>query len=322
VIRFLLIGLLLFASIPALPVASADFEDRMSVTAISFDDGNGLPLRGASGAFWDRHAKELLICDPGHHQIIVFDQNLSPLYSFQHFVPARQEDRLVPGEPKAAVTNSFGDIFVIDNLSPAIDILDFRGEPMEKLTPSLLLGDSTLSVRAEALAVDEQDNLYVIVSGDLQTIMVLGPDYKLKRTIGKTGIEPQEFNTLLAITVAGDKIYVTDLNARPAIKVFDTAGTYLMGFGAHDVEKTDFTMPLGIAIVTDSAGTTNLWISDALRQVVRVFSDSGRFISSIGGYGDDIGQYRQPAGIAWDRANGIFLVEKVGGRVQKYEWHE
>lgn len=318
--RTLVIGLLLVAALAAPRLRAEDFEARMSVTAIAFDDGSGLPLRGATGAFWDRHARELLVCDPGHHQIVIFDENLSPLFSFQHFVPARQEDKLVPGEPKAAVTNSRGDILVIDNLSPAIDVLDFRGESIELLVPAQLLGDSTLSLKAEALAIDDQDNLYVIVSGDRQTIMVLGPDYQLKRTIGKSGIEIQDFNTLLAITVAKDKLYVTDLNARPAIKVFDTAGTYLMGFGAHDVEKTDFTMPLGIAVVTDSSGVTNLWICDALRQVVRVFDDSGRYISSVGGYGDDIGQYRQPAGIAWDRANGLFLVEKVGARVQKYQW--
>lgn len=314
----LFFGLVL--SLSGVSVRAADFEDRMAVTAVSFDDGAGLPLRGAVGAFWDKHAGELLVCDPSHHQVIIFDHHLSPLYSFRHFVRARQDDKLVPGEPKVAVTNSRGDIFVVDNLSPNIDVLDFRGESVEMIDPARLLGDTTLSLRAEALAVDDRDNLYVLLSGDLQTIMVLNPDNSLKRTFGKSGLEPQDFNTALAMAVEQGKVYVSDLNATPAIKVFDTAGAYLMGFGGHDVEKSDFTMPLGIAVVTDSLGGVNLWISDALRQVVRVFDDSGQFISSVGGYGDAIGQYRQPAGIAWDRANGIFLVEKVGGRIQKYEW--
>ncbi|MEW6050976.1 MAG: NHL repeat-containing protein [Candidatus Zixiibacteriota bacterium] len=317
-LKSLAIVVLLYA-LPA-GLSAQDFRDRVSVTAIALDDGSGASLRGAGSAYFDRQARELFVCDGGHNQVIIYDENLIPKFAFRHFVPSRDSDRLVPGEPKAVVTNSRGEIILLDNLAQFIDVLDFRGEPLQRVFPNQLIGDTTLRLTCDALAVDDRDNLYVVVGGDLQTILVLDQDFLLKRKIGRKGPGESDFTTLLAIAEFQGRLYLTDLLAKPAIKVFDTSGAYLSGFGAHEVEKTDFSLPGGITVTVDSSGTPLLWFCDALRQIVKVIDAKGNFISEVGGFGYNLGEYRYPSGIASDGRNIVFVVEKVGARVQKFEY--
>ena len=296
-----------------------DFETTITVTAFAIDDGSGAPLIAPASVFYDRYAHEVLVCNSGGNEVAVYDENLIGKYTFQHFVPSTTPDQLQPGEPRTLVVNSHGDIILIDNLARYVDVLDFRGESLEHLWPAKVMGDSSLSLKPEALAIDTNDNLYIAVSGDLQTIVVLDRDLNFKRTIGKKGGNPENFNTMMAIAVCADRLYVSDLYAKPAIKVFDTTGTYLLGFGAHEVEKSDFSLPSGIAITPDTSGAPMIFIADPIRQIVKVFDQNGLFISNMGGFGFELSQFRFPDGIASNGATWIYVVEKVGNRVQRFQ---
>ncbi len=140
-----------------------------------------------------------------------------------------------------------------------------------------------------------------------------------KRTIGQKGGGPSEFNTPLGIQIWRDRLFVTDLYAEPAIKVFDTNGAFLYGFSGHQIERGDVSFPSGIEIMSDREGRPAIWVADGLRQVVKVFDSSGTFREIVGGYGISPGEFRYPADIAAANDSVFFIVERIGSRIQRFE---
>lgn len=303
------------------PAAQDDLAPRLTITGIALDDGFGVDLRSPTAGFFDTHSRELIVCDGGRGRIVIFDEQLLPKYSFPHFV---RTDPLRPkslGEPRGAVANSNGDFIVADNLSPYLHVLDFRGTPIERIHLGATLGDSALRVKPEALDIDPRDNLYVLVSGDRHTVLMLDREFKLVRTIGTKGADSSQFNTIVSLAEHEGLLLVADLYGTPAIKIYDTAGSFLSGFGGHDVERTDFSMPSGIDLLTDpQTGEQLVFVTDALRQVVKVLTRNGEFVSNIGGFGAKLGEFRYPSSVVANGLGDFFIVEKGGNRIQAFQF--
>jgi hypothetical protein len=115
------------------------------------------------------------------------------------------------------------------------------------------------------------------------------------------------------------KVYVGDIYGIPAVKVFDTLGQYLFGFGGHDVERPDLTFPAGFGFVSAGSGEPLILVLDGIRQTTKVYKASGEFFTMIGGYGRVPGFVQYPSGIASDGKSTFYVVERSGRRVQKYE---
>ena len=294
-----------------------ELNTGLVITGMADDDGWQGFLRSPSSLFYDALADELLVADAGNSRIVIYDADLSAKYSFVHFVPDRVSGRPVKGEPKDLVVNSYGEIFLIDNLVRYIEVLDFRGKPLARIDPATLLGDTSLSIRGQALAIDGLDFVYLAVTGDVVGVLKINPNFELDRLIGKKGNTAPDFNTPLAITAWNDLIVVTDLYARPAVKVFDTAGTYQYGFGAHDIDKADVSFPSGVTVVDNIDGGYSIWIVDGLRQILKVYNNVGTFIAHVGGYGIGPGEFRYPADIVAGLDSTYYVVERVGNRVQR-----
>ncbi|MFQ6008666.1 MAG: NHL repeat-containing protein [Candidatus Zixiibacteriota bacterium] len=315
-------GIALLISAGLLISVHAETESRwprVKVTAVVYDDGWQSKLRNPSGLFFDRQAGELFVADAGNHRVLIFDQNLVPKYSFEHFVHNCRADHMVRGEPRTLVVNSLGEIILIDNLVNYLDVLDFRGKPLEKVHLNRVLKDTTLSVKPQSLSIDQSDNLYVAVVGDLTTVIVLDKYYELKRTIGTKGTDRSDFNTPLRVYVQNGLLYITDLYAEPAVKVFDTTGEFKYGFGGHEVERSDFSFPTGVMINEKYSGQKSIWVVDGLRQVVKVFDDQGEFVTYVGGFGFNQGEFRYPSDIAAASDSVFFVAERVGNRIQRFE---
>jgi len=119
------------------------------------------------GIFYDRWNKEVYICDSGNHQVAVFDSNGFPLYRFNHWLKINRKEEKILGEPRNLVVNKAGNIFLIDNLAGFIDILEQRGNSVDKLSLQEIPEFENVRIRPEFLAIDTMDNLYVATSGAL-----------------------------------------------------------------------------------------------------------------------------------------------------------
>lgn len=297
----------------------ANIEERITITEIAFDDGWQTGFKGAAALFVDQSVEELFVADAGNSRVVIFDDRLRAKFAFDHYVKDPRSGRLLKGEPRDMVVNSRGEIILIDNLSENIEVLDFRGKLLEKIYPNELYGDTSLTIKPQRLAIDSQDRLYVATGGDVVTVMVLDDYFNLDKMIGKRGGETEDFNTVLTLEVHKDRLYTTDLYAVPAIKVFDTSGAFLFGFGAHDVERADVSFPSGLTVLEIEPGKPTIWIADGLRQVLKVYDAEGNFIQFVGGFGLKAGEFRYPADLATLGDSVLYIVERVGNRIQRFD---
>jgi DNA-binding beta-propeller fold protein YncE len=290
----------------------------LKVTAVTYDDGRGTRLREPARLFFDRSSKELFIADAANHRLVILDTSLLAVHTFDHFVTERQSGKMVKGQPTDVVVSSRGEMFVADALVDYIDVLDFRGQSLEQIYPNRLLGDTTLRIKPTALAIDNDDNLYLIITGDKTTIMVLDASLNLVRTIGEVGTWPENFSTPSAVGVYDGRVYVADMQSEPAVKIFDADGTYLSGFASHDIDREDLSLPQSFGFIIVS-GKLTIWVLDTLRQVIKIYSPDGGLVFTIGGVGTDLGKLQFPSGISTDYISTAYVSEKVGGRVQKFQ---
>ncbi|MBK7141447.1 MAG: hypothetical protein IPH75_05135 [bacterium] len=291
--------------------------DSVYFTGYTFENGVGGRLRAPLGIYCDPRTDEVFVA--AGPRLIIYDRNLNVKFTVSHFVTDPLTGRTIPGEPKSIAVTRDGNIYLTDNLVDYVDFLDFRGEPISRIYPNRVLADTTLKLKAEALAIDELDRLYISVSGDMQTILLLDQDHKLIRKIGEKGERPENFTNQVGIGVGEGLVCVSDLYAMPAIKVFDTLGNFKTGWGGHNVDREDFSLPSGVVVHRDSYGRLRIWVSDALRHVIKVFSDDGEFVSNIGGYGERLGEFTYPIGLSVGTKNTFFISEKVLGRIQRCE---
>ena len=301
--------------------AAADaFQQRVVVTAIAYDDGFGSLLRNPSGMTCDPNTGEVFVADAGNGRVIIYDRELNSKYAFLHYVEDPLTKRKSLGQPKSMAVNSEGEILLIDGLSDVIDRLDFRGRLIDRCRPCVLLDDSTLKVRPMCVALDDQRlHYYVLITGDLTRILVLDLELHLVSQFGEKGTKPHQFDSPTALAVHGGKIYVGDLRGTPAVKVYDTTGAYVLGFGEHDIDRKDLSFPVGFAFLDDGAGGELILVTDALRQVTKLYQPTGDFFTAIGGIGVAPGLLQYPSGCATDSPTSFYVVERTGARVQRYE---
>ena len=293
--------------------------EAANFTGITYDNGTDGPLKNPGFAFFDKRARELFVAATGNRRIVVYDFDLIPKFTFQHFVRDRKSNKMVLGEPKAVVVNSQGDMLVIDNLADYVDILDFRGKSFQQVYPNRMLGDTTLKIRADLIAIDDSDNVYLSVVGDLTAVLSLDRNMNLKlRIIERTADSTTSIAGPLAMAVMDSLLLLTEFREAPVLKLFDTSGRYLGGFGGREIAKEDFSMAIAAAIYRDSTGSLSFLVADALRQVIKRVAVNGSLIATFGGYGAYPGALSYPSGLTYAGNSDFFVVERVGGRIQRF----
>ena len=216
------------------------------------------------------------------------------------------------------VVKKNGDILVTDNLCNYLDVLDFQGHSVRKIWPADLLHLPRENVRPRSMAIDNDDNVYVSVSGDANEILVLSPDYQVKAVVNKlTSTSAHRAVSGLWVDQDG-KIYVTYAQGI-GVQIFLPDGTLQNGFGQHDSGPQNFSLPSGV--ITDVQH--NIWVVDTLRHVVSIFKQdhdgNATLIDMIGGNGNGVGQFIYPSAIAGDGATYIFVLENTGARLQAFQ---
>lgn len=286
--------------------------------------GRGLPFKVPAGIWFDPHRGEIYVADRGNHKIAVFDKDGLPIRSFIHYVSRRQPNGqtvLQQGEPRSLAVNSRGDVYVVDAIDDALEVLDYRGRSLRRLHATDLLGpeEATSSPSQPtlpiAVAVDSEDRIYVATTGGRCQVAVLDPDGNVLRRFGRLGREKGCFSAVTGLSVDKQgRILVTDAQSVP-VQVFSPEGELLAAFGKHEIGWENFSLPSGIV----RGSGDDLWVVDTIRQVVKRFDQNGRFLGVIGGYGKGPGDTTYPVAIAGDGNGLLFVLEKGGARFQVFE---
>ena len=232
------------------------------------------------GICFDPKTGEIWVADAKNNLVGAFTQDGVPLFTF------RGEQLR---EPSKIAVDPGGRVFVVDNDRSRIKKFSYRGEP---------LGDAVLPGLPAKPAFGT---------------IAFDADGKARARFGECGIDPGQFQAITGIAVTKDSIVVTDAQA-VSVQVFDRRGTFVRGWGKHDMGIQNFSLPQSVAV--DSLG--RVIALDMLRHEIKFFDREGNFLSRWGGLGRLLGQVAYPAGIAIDPSDRLYVVEKGNARVQVF----
>jgi len=272
----------------------------------------GTELSRPLGIFFDTTTNECYVTDTGNHQVIVYDEFGMPVFRFYHHVNINNKRTL--GEPKDLVVDTSGRIFLTDATVPYLDVLDHNGRQIVAIDPPY--DQCGENARFDNVALGTDERVYAIISGTKDRfVAVIGTNLEVYKILHLTGYA-DENNCLTGIGLdESGRIHVTDPCAELMVQIYDSNGEYLLGFGRHDSGFENFSHPSSIVVMPNG----EMWVVDSIRQVVSCFSAEGKFISYIGGKGDQLGAFNYPSGVATDGKSRLFVLERAGNRYQCFK---
>jgi len=174
-------------------------------------------------------------------------------------------------------------------------------------------GGAIKFIKQPSGVIVDRDNYLYIIDTSTKKVKKYSPEGKFISTFGKTG---KEFRKLkipggIAIDSRGN-IYVTDAKTH-GVLLFSATGRYRTKWGIRmGSGNADFNTPLGI--VADSSD--NIYVVDSRNNRIKKYSSNGRMQKAWGKQGSSDGDFIYPKGIAVNKNNEVFVIDRV--RVQKF----
>ena len=260
------------------------------------------------GIFFDVTRGECYVADTGNHQVVICDDRGTPRYRFTHFV--QSNGATVPGEPRCIAVDKDGTMYLLDDVSNDLDVLDATGRPIKAITPPA--DDCGLIESFEYVALGP-DGVYASMSCANRRVAVIDADLNISRVIQLAWKEPSERVCITGLAIDGKGgIYVTDACASEMVQMYDANGGFIRAFGSHETGLENFSFASGVAVMSDG----NMWIVDTLRHVVSLFTPEGTRLATVGGKGMEPGAMQYPVSVATDGAERVFVTERAGNRYQ------
>jgi len=228
---------------------------------------------------------KIFACDTKKAEVAVFDIASRQFSKFGTKGPGRLQ------KPINIRIDPEGRICVCDMLRKQVVVFDHSGEYITAYGKEGEFSPSDFIITKDTLFVlDGREHCIKVY--DLNT-------RELKRTIGKRGDQPGEFNFPSNMTMdESGNIYVSDtVNFR--VQKLTQEGKPLMVFGEAGQTPGHLARPKGIAV--DRNGI--IYVVDALMHVVQLFDQDGQPLMHIGEAGVEPGQLGLPAQIAIDYDN-------------------
>ncbi len=189
-----------------------------------------------------------------------------------------------------------------------------------------LYADALESPRS--VAVDSQDNVYVLQRGFTEAVVKFGSDGTLVGAWGSYGYGEAGLISDGAYGIAidaSDNVYIAD-SGNNRIQKFTSEGTFLAKWGTNGGDGTsgtgngEFNYPHSIAI--DVSG--NIYVTDQFNHRVQKLASDGTFLAKWGANGGDgtsgsgNGEFSAPSGITTDSVGNVYVSDSTH-RVQKFD---
>lgn len=204
--------------------------------------------------------------------------------------------------PSAVTISEDNILYIADTFAGIIHRYDLGTREVSYVTSA---GDEQL-VSPVALALDREQNLYISDSVNSKVYKLSKNGYLLGTIAPAEGFKRPAG---IAITASGEKLIV------------DAVANKLHKFSDNDLHLGEFTKNvMGDELNTpsfvsvDRAG--NVYLTDAMNFVVRLYDKDGNFLRRIGEVGDVPGTFARPKGIAVDSDRNIYVVDATHDNVQ------
>ncbi len=213
-------------------------------------------------------------------------------------------------EPAYAVAKPYGiaihagKIYVCDTAAGVVEVIDLANHKWSYIAPR----SRERFGQPVNCFVDAAGVLYVTDIGQGQVLM-FGDGGEL---LGKLNVGEQSRPS--DVFVSEDRIWVTDL-ATAQVRVYDKA--------SHEPRLTFPDAQRGspealVAPVNLHVDRDEVYVSDLFGARVKVYSLDGKYRRSIGSFGDAMGQFARPKGVAVDRDGTLYVVDAAFENVQMF----
>lgn len=288
-------------------------EVQVDSMFVRYEANSGRSFEQPLGIAIDTNNAEIVIANTGLSRVEFFDRAGHPRGFFVHRVPTA-DGGAREGLPKQVAIDSRGRLLVSDALAAFVDICDFRGRSIGRIT--LPAPDDSLENGngPGAIGIAPDGRILVASRGKQGRVHILDRDGRWLATWGATGAAPGQLSAItgLAITPKGE-VFITCIATELGVQVFDEQGKYLRGWGEHDIGPGRFSQPAGIVVTPDA----RVWVTDTVRNNMQVFDLAGNLVGTTGGEGP--GAWFFPGALASDGKGGLALVE-MGGKRFRMMW--
>jgi DNA-binding beta-propeller fold protein YncE len=179
------------------------------------------------------------------------------------------------------------------------------------------LPDGIRFLECPGVAVDSQDNVYVLTRGE-HPIMVFDREGNYLRSFGEGDFS----NRTHGLYIAHDDTLLCADDGIHTIQKFSPGGEKLMEIGERNQPKPiwggePFNRPTSAAIMPSNG---DVYISDGYgNSRVHVYSEAGDYKFSWGDSGIDAGQFMRPHNIAIDSNDRVYVVDREAHRIQLFD---
>jgi DNA-binding beta-propeller fold protein YncE len=195
-----------------------------------------------------------------------------------------------------------GKIYVCDVGLASLSVIDLEKKSFEYFVPK---GKGQLKAPINCFITDN-GYLYIADVGRQEIVIFDSTSKYVSHIVVGNNLKPTD------VFVDNDKIYVaTSLGNR--VIVYDRNSNEQL-FTFPDIENGNeghLYSPTNVYVLND-----RVYVSDFGDFKVKIYDLQGNFISSVGSYGKNIGQFARPKGIAVDRDKNLFVVDAAFENVQ------
>ncbi|MEI6435433.1 MAG: hypothetical protein WCP32_11355 [Bacteroidota bacterium] len=213
---------------------------------------------------------------------------------FRRFILGAEEVRNI-GKPYGVTVHN-GKIYICDTFKRGIDIIDLSNNTFQEFIPT---GQGALKVPLNCF-LDEKGYLF-IADADRKQIVVFTPDGDYYTSFGeKENFKPTD------LFIYDNKIWVVNITGHQ-INVYNNDADYplLKKFPNINIDSSNYLFsPTNIYVTNE-----NVYVTDFGDFKIKKYSHDGKIVGTVGTYGENLGQFARPKGIAVDRESNLYVVD-------------
>ena len=196
-------------------------------------------------------------------------------------------------------------IYICDTMLPGLEVIDLAIQTFDYFVPE---GDGLLKKPVNC-ALDMSGQLYV-ADTERKQVLIFDAAGKYKTAIGDgQSIKPTD------VAVYDDKIWVCDLqNHRIHVYTIESQSP-VFSFPDQNKNAPGYLFsPTNLCIEGNK-----VYVTDTGDSKVKIYDLQGNYLSSIGSFGQNAGQFVRPKGVAVDKSGNVFVVDAAFENIQVFD---